>query len=146
MRASQILGPWAASILFSFALAGVASAASITMTPNPASVNAVIGHDFSLRLDSGDSSTNILNFTVSGSGGCGFLCGSTAVAAIVFDDASVLSATDTDSGLLSSGNVVRGLILPGGSVAGVLIDFGSPSSEQFSLTLDRTPTTATLYA
>lgn len=146
MRVSWMSGLLTAALVLSFGAAGAASAASIEMSPNPASVNAVIGSDFSLRLDSGDSATNILNFTVSGAGGCGSLCGSTAVAAIIFDDASVLSASDTDGGFFSSGNVVRGLVLPGGSVAGILIDFGSPSSEQFSLTLDQTPTTATLYA
>ncbi len=145
MRVSNMMGLLTA-VFASVGLAGAANATPIEMSPNPASVNAVVGNDFSLRLDSGDSATNVLNFTVSGAGGCGGLCGSTAVVAIIFDNASVLTASDTNSGLFSSGNVIRGLVLPGGSVAGILIDFGSPSSERFSLTLDQTPTTATLYA
>lgn len=127
-------------------LAGAASASTITMSPNPAKVNAFIGRDFSLRLDSGDSTTRTLDFTVTGSGGCGFLCPSTAVAMIVFDGATVLSARDTDSGLLSGGNVVRGFVTTGGAVAGLLIDVGAPSAESFRLTLSSVPTTATLYA
>lgn len=145
MGVSKMVGLLTALLAY-IGLAGAANATPIEMSPNPASVNAVIGNDFSLRLDSGDSATNVLDFTVSGSGGCGGLCVSTAVVAIIFDDASVLTASDTNSGLFSSGNVVRGLVLPGGSVAGILIDFGSPSSERFSLTLDQTPTTATLYS
>jgi hypothetical protein len=126
--------------------AGTASAATIEMTPNPASVNAILGSDFNLILDHGDSETNILQFTAEGAGGCGWGCGSVAIAAIVFDDVSVLSATDVDGGFLSAGNVVRGIVTPGGAVAGLLIDFGAPNSESFTLTLSATPTTATLYA
>lgn len=127
-------------------VASAASATSISMSPNPARVDAFIGHDFSLRLDSGSSLTNRLNFTISGAGGCGGLCPSTAVAMIVFDGTTVLSARDADGGLLSPGNVVRGFVTSGGSVAGLLIDAGAPSSEAFTLRLSSTPTTATLYA
>ncbi|MBY0400441.1 hypothetical protein K2X89_09120 [Myxococcota bacterium] len=133
-------------LLSGLATAGAAMATPITMSPNPATVNAFIGKDFSLRLDAGDSVTRTLDFTVSGSGGCGFLCPSTAVAMIVFDGATVLSARDTDSGLLSAGNVVRGFVTSKGAVAGLLIDIGAPSSESFRLTLSSVPTTATLYA
>jgi len=135
-----------AAPLLALVLAGTASAASISMSPNPATIDAVLGNDFSLRLDSGDSETNILNFTVTGGGGCGLLCPSTAVAAIVFDGATVLSANDSVSGLFSAGNVVRGLITPDGAVAGLLIDVSAPSSESFWLALSSTPTTATLYS
>lgn len=134
-----------ASGFASLAFATLATAASISMTPSTASVNSVIGNDFTLRLDSGDSTTNVLNFTVLGSGGSGLLP-STAVAAIIFDGTTVLSAADTVGGVLNSSNVVRGLVTPGGAVAGLLIDTGSPSSEAFSLRLGSTPTTATLYA
>ena len=140
-RATAIL-----TLLFGVGLAGAASSTPITMSPNPATVNAVLGKDFSLRLDSGDSVTKTLNFTVTGAGGCGFACPSTAVAMIVFDGTTVLAARDTDSGLFSSGNVVRGFFTSNGSVAGLLIDTGAPSSESFRLTLSSIPTTATLYA
>ena len=144
MHVTRLIGLLTALTLIS--IASSANAAPIQMSPNPASVNAVLGHDFNLILDSGDSETNTLNFTVEGSGGCGGFCPSTAFAAIVFDGASVLDASDTDSSWFSSGNVVRGLITPDGSVAGLLVDFGAASSESFTLTLDATPTTATLYA
>ena len=140
-RATAIL-----TLLIGMGLAGAANATPITMSPNPAKVNAFLGKDFSLRLDSGDSVTRTLNFTVTGSGGCGFACPSTAVAMIVFDGTTVISATDTDRRLFSPGNVVRGFVTSKGSVAGLLIDMGAPSSESFSLTLSSTPTTATLYA
>lgn len=133
-------------LLTGLGLAGAASATPITMTPNPATVDAFIGKDFSLRLDSGDSATRTLDFTVTGSGGCGFACPSTAVAMIVFDGATVLSASDTDNGLFSAGNVVRGFVTSRGAVAGLLIDLGAPSAESFRLTLSSVPTTATLYA
>ncbi|MBK7949237.1 MAG: hypothetical protein IPK00_10975 [Deltaproteobacteria bacterium] len=146
MRSSRMKMLFAAPILLALALAGAASAASIQMSPNPATIDAFLGNDFSLRLDSGDSTTNILNFTVTGGGGCGLLCPSTAVAAIVFDGATVLSANDTNSNIFSAGNVVRGLITPDGAVAGLLIDLSAPSSEAFSLKLSSTPTTATLFS
>lgn len=133
-------------LLAGLGLAGSASATPISMTPNPARVDAFIGKDFTLRLDAGNSMTRTLDFTVSGSGGCGFACPSTAVAMIVFDGATVLSAHDTDSGWLSSGNVVRGFVTSRGAVAGLLIDVGAPSAESFRLTLSSVPTTATLYA
>lgn len=145
MRSSRLKTLMAAPLLL-LVLTGAAHAASIEMTPNPATIDAFVGFDFSLRLDSGDSETNVLDFTVSGAGGCGFLCPSTAVAAIVFDGTTVLSANDSDSGLFSAGNVVRGLITPDGAVAGLLIDLSAPSSESFSLKLASTPTTATLYS
>ena len=146
---SRSLRPIAVSLLASLtgiAMATAASAAPISMTPTTASINSLIGNDFTLRLDSGDSSTNVLDFTVIGGGGCGTLCGSTAVAALIFDGTTVLSATDTVGGFFDSSNVVRGLLTPGGAVAGLLIDTGSPSAESFSLTLASTPTTATLYS
>lgn len=140
-RPAALLG-----LLLGFALAGAAQATPITMAPNPATVNAVLGKDFTLRLDAGDSTTRTLDFTISGSGGCGQGCASTAVAMLVFDGATVLSARDTDSGLFSPGNVVRGFVTGGGGVAGLLIDVGAPSAESFRLTLSRVPTTATLYS
>jgi len=143
---TKALPTWLIALATGLFLAGSASAASITMTPNPATVNAFIGRDFSLSLDSGDSTSRTLDFTVSGSGGCGFLCPSTAVAMIVFDGATVLSAHDTDSGLFSGGNVVRGFVTTRGAVAGLLIDVGAPSAESFRLTLSSVPTTATLYS
>ncbi|MFO0690907.1 MAG: hypothetical protein U0900_19580 [Myxococcota bacterium] len=146
MRASRRSGFLATSLLLALVLPIAATATPIQMTPNPAVIDAAVGNDFSLRLDAGDSATNVLQFTVTGGGGCGLFCSSTAVAAIVFDGATVLSATDADSSLFSAGNVVRGLVTPDGAVAGLLIDAGSPSSESFALRLSSTPTTATLYS
>lgn len=146
MRAFRRSGFLAASVLLALTMATAAAATPIQMSPNPATIDAVLGNDFSLRLDSGDSATNVLQFTVTGGGGCGLFCSSTAVAAIVFDGATVLSATDADSSLFSPGNVVRGLVTPGGAVAGLLIDAGTPSAESFTLRLSSTPTTATLYS
>jgi len=144
---SKLAGPTLA-IVFGIGLvqAGDAAASPITMTPGEVSINSVVGNDFTLSLDAGESTTRTLDFTVTGGGGCGFLCPSTAVAAIVFDDATVLSATDADSGLFSANNVVRGIVTPNGAVAGLLIDSGAASSESFRLVLDRIPTTATLYS
>ena len=139
MRPFNLIGLLSALLLVS--AAGLANASPIEMSPNPATVNAVMGNDFSLILESGDSDTNVLDFRIQGTGGH-----SVAVAAIVFDGASVISASDTTSGFFNSSNVVRGLIMPQGAVAGLLIDFGAPNSEAFSLTLSATPTTATLYA
>ena len=140
-RASAVI-----AFVVGMGVAGEAQSASMTMSPNRATVDAFLGKDFHLRLDSGDIVTNTLNFTVQGNGGCGILCPSTAMAMIVFDGTTVLSASDTDSGLFSSGNVVRGLLTTNGAVAGLLIDTGAPSSESFRLTLRSTPTTATLYS
>lgn len=145
MRSSRIKLLFAAPLL-ALVLVGSASAASISMSPNPATIDAILGNDFTLRLDSGDSETNLLNFTVTGGGSSCLLCPSTAVAAIVFDGSTVLSAGDSDSGLFSASNVVRGLITPDGAVAGLLIDVSTPSSEAFWLKLSSTPTTATLYS
>jgi hypothetical protein len=142
MRMPLLLGTVVAALIVCFA--GAASALSITMTPNPAEVGSLFGSNFTLRLDSGDSDTNILNFTATG-GGCTD-CLSVAVAAILFDDVSVLSATDSAGGMFNPDNVVRGIVTPDGAVAGLLVDFGDPNSESFSLTLNGTPTTATLYA
>jgi len=140
MRSSRVFCLLVAALVVSFA--GAASAATITMTPNPAEVGSIMGNDFNIRLDSGDSITNILNFTAEGAGGT-----SVAVGALLFHDGvSVLSASDSTGGLMNPDNVVSGLVTPGGAVAGLLVDFGDPSSESFSLQLDGTPTTATLYA
>lgn len=133
-------------LLCGLALAGAAGASPITMTPNPATVDALYGNDFTLRLDSGNSVTRTLDFTVTGGGGCGPSCPSVAVAMLVFDGVTVLSAQDSDSGLFSSGNVVRGLVTSRGEVAGLLVDLGAPSAESFRVTLSAVPTTATLYS
>jgi hypothetical protein len=142
MRIPLLLGTVVAALIVSFA--GTASASSITMTPNTAEVGSLFGSNFTLRLDSGDSDTNILNFTATG-GGCTD-CLSVAVAVILFDDVSVLSASDSAGGMFNPDNVVRSIVTPDGAVAGLLVDFGDPNSESFSLTLNGTPTTATLYA
>lgn len=142
MRMPLLPGIVVAALIVCFA--GAASALPITMTPNPAEVGSLFGSNFSLRLDSGDSDTNILNFTATG-GGCTD-CMSVAVAAIVFDDVSVLTAVDSVGGRFDPNNVVRSVVTPGGAVAGLLVDFGDPTSESFSLTLSGTPTTATLFA
>lgn len=127
-------------------VAGAAAAVPISMNPNPVTVNSVLGSNFTLTYDGGDTIDNVLNFTVAGPGGCGILCPSTAVAAMVFDGVDVTSAGDTESGLFNANNIIHGIATPGGNLAALLLDFGSPNSEAFWAQLNGTPTTATVYA
>jgi hypothetical protein len=65
------------------------------------------------------------------------------VAAIVFDDVSVLSAAE----ISDPDNLITGISISGtGTVTGVLIDFGAPSSASFFVRLSGLPTTATIYS
>ena len=136
---------------FAFLLAGSASAVPITMSPGSVSIDTVfgMGNSFTLTYDGGDTSDNVLDFTVQGGGGHGFMnfLPSTALAAIVFDGTSIIDAGDTIGGTLNPANVVRGLTLPGGgAAAALLVDALDPTAESFYLQLASTPTTATLYS
>ena len=78
---------------------GAAQAAPITMTPGSVSIDTILGagNGFTLTFDGGDTSDNVLDFTVHGGGGTGFmnLMPSTALAALVFDGTSIIDAGDT---------------------------------------------------
>lgn len=131
-------------------VAGAASAVPITMTPGSVNIDTILGagNSFTLTYDGGDTSDNVLDFTVFGGGGTGFLNAlpSTALAAIVFDGTSIIDAGDTVGGLLDPNNVVTGLGTSGGFAAAILIDSFGPSSESFFIQLASTPTTATIYS
>lgn len=142
-------------VLLSFPLAllvaGVASAAPISMTPGSVSIDTIFGQGnaFSITFDGGDTSDNVLDFTVQGGGGHGFMgfLPSTALAAIVFDGTTILDAGDTVGGTLNPDNIVRGLSLPSSGVAAaLLVDVFDPTAESFWLQLASTPTTATIYS
>jgi hypothetical protein len=128
------------------ALSSTASAAPITKTPGSVGIHSVVGIDFTLSFDGGDTSDNMLDFTLAGAGGCGGFCPSTAVAAMVFDDVDVLAAGDENSGFFDPDNVIRKLSTPGGIVAALLVDLGGPNLESFWLQLSDAPTSATIYA
>ena len=134
---------------FAALVAGSASAVPISMNPGSVTIDTVLGlgNSFTLTYDGGDTSDNILNFTAHGGGGTGFmnLLPSTALAAIVFDNTSIIDAGDTVGGL-SSNNVVTGIGINGGYAAALLVDAFGPSSESFFLQLASTPTTATIYS
>lgn len=132
-------------------VAAGASAAPISMTPGDVTIDTIFGqgNSFSLTFDGGDTSDNILDFTVQGGGGHGFMgfLPSTALAAIVFDGTSIIDAGDTVGGTLNPDNIVRGLSLPGSGVAAaLLVDVFDPTAESFWLQLASTPTTATIYS
>jgi len=132
-------------------LAAAASAVPISMTPGSVGIDTLLGQGnaFTLTYDGGDTSDNILDFTMHGGGGTGFLGAmpSAALAAIVFDGTSIIDAGDSIGGTLNPDNVVRGLALPGsGIAAALLVDVLSASSESFFLQLASTPTTATIYS
>jgi hypothetical protein len=138
--------------LCALTLAGSASAAPISMSPGSVSIETLFGfgNDFTLDFDGGDTSDNILNFTVHGGGGLLFDpdIPSVGLAAIVFDGATIIDAGDTiGGGFLNPDNVLSGLTIPGtGFAAGLLLDAGLASSESFFLQLDVIPTTATIYS
>lgn len=137
------------SLLAVVAIAGGASAAPISMDPGSVTLDTVTGsgNAFTITFDGGDTSDNVLDFTALGGGSSSPFWPSTALAAIVFDDTSILSAGDTVSGFFDPANVVRGIALPGtGVAAAVLVDAGSPSSESFWIQLASAPTTATVYS
>jgi hypothetical protein len=119
------------------------------MNPGSVTIDTVLGmgNSFTLTYHGGDTSDNLLNFTAHGGGGTGFmnLLPSTALAAIVFDNTSIIDAGDT-FGALNSNNVVTGIGINGGFAAALLVDAFGPSSESFFLQLASTPTTATIYS
>jgi hypothetical protein len=134
----------AASILASLALAGSAAAVPISMDPGAVTV-AGLGNDFTLTLESGDTSDNRLDFSIAGGGGWGAMdfVPSMGLAAMIFHDVSVLAAGETSDPY----NVINGISIPDmGTVAALLIDRFSPSSASFFVQTSATPTIATIYA
>jgi hypothetical protein len=124
-------------------LSGVAAqAAPITMTTSgggsTAVLDGVIG-SFDLTLHSGETTTNTLVFQIEGNPPA------MGVAAIVFDGATILSASEIAGS--DPHNLLTGFAAPStGMAAGVLIDMGAPSSARFQIVLSTTPTTARLYS
>ena len=137
------------------AFAGNASAAPISMDPDPLTVGSVfgIGGDFTITFAGGDTSDNILNFSAAGSGGFGpgDQIPSAALVALVFDAVTIVGAGDAIGDPFDPNNVVNGLVIPGtGVAAALLLDPFAPSSEDFFLELDAAAdffagVTATLY-
>lgn len=126
----------AASTLLSVA----GQAAPITMITSggsdTATLNGVIG-SFDLSLQSGDTATNTLVFRIEGNPPA------VGVAAIVFDGATILSASE----LSDPDNLLTGFGAPGTHLAaGVLFDFSGKPPAVFQIALDSAPTTATLYS
>ena len=131
----------AAIAMLAVSLLGVvAQAAPITMVTggggSTATLDGVIG-SFDLSLQSGETSTNTLVFKIEGNPPA------MGVAAIVFDGATILSASE----LSDPDHLLTGLAIPQtGVVAGVLIDFTGKDPATFQLALSSTPTTATVYS
>jgi hypothetical protein len=133
-----------ASALTGLALAGSAAAVPISMDPGAVTISGV-GNDFTLALDSGDTSDNRLEFSVAGGGGWGFLDSmpSEVLAVVVFHDVSVLSAGELGS---PYNNIIDGISIPDmDTVAAILIDRFSPSTASFFVETSATPTIATIY-
>jgi hypothetical protein len=133
--------------LASLFIAGAAAAVPISMDPGAVMVSTVFGfgNDFTLVLDSGDTADNRLQFSIAGGGGWGDMddMPSVGLAAMIFDDLSVLSAGE----ISDPDDVIRGITLPEmGGVAALLIDRSSPSSASFFVETSVTPTTATIYS
>jgi hypothetical protein len=70
-RTFRSLRRLALGALASLFLAGAAAAATISMDPGAVTVSTVLGfgNDFTLALESGDTSNNRLNFSIAGGGG-----------------------------------------------------------------------------
>jgi hypothetical protein len=135
---------WIVAItLTGLALAGSAGAVPISMDPGATTVSGV-GNDFTITLDSGDTSDNRLTFSIAGGGGWGFLdySRSEVLAVVVFHDVSVLIAGEIGD----PHNVINGISFPDtGAVGALLIDRFSPSSASFFVQTSATPTIATIY-
>jgi len=117
------------------------------MDPGEVEISTVLGlgNDFTLALDSGDTSDNRLEFSIAGGGGWSTLgvAPSIGLAALVFDGVSVLSAGEIGD----PSNLLNGISIPDlGAVAALLIDVFSPSSASFFVETGATPTTATIYS
>jgi len=138
MKLPNLLRPLTAACAMVL-LGAAAHAAPITMSPDPVTFNGVRG-TFTLDLTSGDSSTNVLTFKVTGSNPAGPLPAA-GVATLIFSGTNILS----ESEISDPDSMLSGLTLPhSGEMVGVLIDFGAPSTATFKLKLSSTPTTATL--
>jgi hypothetical protein len=132
-----------ASTLTGLALAGSAAAVPISMDPGAVTISGV-GNDFTLALDSGDTSDNRLTFSITGGGGWGVLdfMPSTGLAAMIFHGVSVLDAGE----ISDPDGVINGISIPDlGTVAAILIDRFSPSTASFFVQTSATPTIATIY-
>jgi hypothetical protein len=132
-----------ASTLSGLLLAGSAAAVPISMDPGAVTVSG-LGNDFTLALDSGDTSDNRLNFSIAGGGGWGAtgFAPSMGLAAMIFHGVSVLSAGE----ISDPDHVINGISIPEmGTVAALLIDGFSPSSASFFVETSATPTIATIY-
>ena len=147
--------------LFCFALlalsfAGHATAASISMDPDPLTVGSVFGFggDFTITFEGGDTADNVLRFAAAGSGGIGpgGNIPSAGLAALVFDSVTIVGSGDAIGDPFDPNNVVNGIVIPGtGVAAALLLDPFAPSSEDFFLELDAAAdffagVTATLYS
>jgi len=135
------------SALAALVLAGPAAAVPISMDPGEVTISTVLGlgNDFTLALDSGDTSDNRLAFSIAGGGGSGALGiqPSIGLAALVFDGVSVLSAGEIGD----PNNLINGISTPDvGALAALLIDIFSPSDGSFYVETSATPTTATIYS
>jgi hypothetical protein len=133
------------SLLAVFAIAvsfaGAVEAAPISMSPGPVTLQGVRG-EFTLSLESGDTSTNRLEFSVLGSNPPGALP-AVGVAALVFHGVSVVSADE----ISDPHNLITGISIPGtGTVTGLLIDYNAPSTASFFVRLSGTPASATIYS
>ena len=121
-------------------LAVAAQAAPISMVSGDGDgvvrLDGVMG-SFDLSMPSGNTATNTLVFQIQGNPPA------IGVAAIVFDGATVLSATE----LADPSHLLSGLAVPStGVVAGVLVDFGAPSQASFQVVLSSLPSTASVYS
>jgi hypothetical protein len=124
-------------------LAGSAAAVPISMDPGAVTISG-LGNDFTLTLDSGDTSDNRLDFSITGGGGwgAGDYAPSMGMAAMIFHGVSVLSAGE----IIDPDNVINGISIPDmGTVAAILIDRFSPSIASFFVETSATPTIATIY-
>jgi hypothetical protein len=129
-----------AALVAAVGIVGSAAAAPISMVSGDGDgtvhLDGVVG-SFDLTLASGDTATNSLVFQLVGNPPA------IGVGAIVFDGASILSASEVSD----PDHLLTGLVLPNGhTVAGILIDFGSPSQASFQVVLGSTPTTATIFS
>lgn len=136
-----------ASLALTSLVAGAAWASPISMNPGTVSLSTGTANffdpdpTFDITLVSGDTSDNVLDFDIAGPGFQIPLVHG-AVAAIVFDDATIVSS----SGGSGEPIVVAAAFLGTPLAGAVLFDPLGPSSTLFSLGLSNTPTGATFYS
>jgi hypothetical protein len=140
MKLQNVLRTAAVSLAVMLFSGVAAQAAPITMQTtsgdSTAVLDGVVG-SFDLSLQSGDTTTNQLVFKIEGNPPA------FGVAALVFDGATILSASE----LSDPDHLLNGLVLPNSNIAaGVLIDFTGADPAIFQLTLNTLPTTATVYS